>query len=615
MRKYPDVGWKLLLSLLPDLHTISTPTRRPTWRGANLEWARSLSPDEYWRHVQAIADRLLAHATNRIDRWQDLIESFEHLPEEAQNRVVVGLKAIDPSSLEEGVRKDVASKLRAKVVDHRSFAYADWALPEDVLVELETILRQFEPDDPVSRHVWLFVDFPHLPGETYQQSWEDRQSALFEARKGAVQETLNAGGLVRVLDLANASEVPAHVGFVLGKAKLLEDLADIVPKLLDTGDSKFLQLARGVILGRVDADSWAWAESQPLSEWLPGQAAFFLSNLPFERRTWDLAESLGEEVKSRYWKSTSPFALELSPQDVERAVKCLLRQSRSMHAVTVITQSLWSKREVESPLIIEVLEGIIKQRGEGESTEPTPQSTGYHIQQLFLRLQDDAGVDQQRLATLEWAFLPLLDRHSPARPKALHAWLQRDAGFFADALKVCFYPRSQPREERRALTDEEMTRAQNAHTLIKSWKSLPGSRGDDTVDSTELQCWVDVARKLCREADRLDVCDNVIGELLAHSPSEADGTWPCIPAREVLERSESAKMLQGFQIGIHNKRGVVSRFVIEGGEQERELAETYDSYATACEVVWPRVAGALRKIADGYRHQARREDNDRESVW
>ena len=74
-------------------------------------------------------------------------------------------------------------------------------------------------------------------------------------------------------------------------------------------------------------------------------------------------------------------------------------------------------------------------------------------------------------------------------------------------------------------------------------------------------------------------------------------------------------MLNGFYVGIYNKRRIVSRSLAEGGEQERELAENYDSYASDSAYEWPRVAGTLRRIADGYRNEARRRDHDGESMW
>jgi hypothetical protein len=110
------------------------------------------------------------------------------------------------------------------------------------------------------------------------------------------------------------------------------------------------------------------------------------------------------------------------------------------------------------------------------------------------------------------------------------------------------------------------------------------------------------------------MCDTAIGELFAHSNAEPDGTWPCIAVREVLEQSEGGKMFEGFGTGIFNKRGIVSRDFAEGGEQERALVATYRSYAVASDIEWPRVAAALRSVAELYRNEARREDLSRDSM-
>jgi hypothetical protein len=60
--------------------------------------------------------------------------------------------------------------------------------------------------------------------------------------------------------------------------------------------------------------------------------------------------------------------------------------------------------------------------------------------------------------------------------------------------------------------------------------------------------------------------------------------------------------------GIYNNRGVVSRSIGEGGAQEREISERYLDYARKLSDNWPRVARLMKKIADGYKLDARRED-------
>ena len=46
----------------------------------------------------------------------------------------------------------------------------------------------------------------------------------------------------------------------------------------------------------------------------------------------------------------------------------------------------------------------------------------------------------------------------------------------------------------------------------------------------------------------------------------------------------------------------------EGGAQERALAEKYRTFADASKFEWPKTAAALRRVAEGYEEDARRED-------
>ena len=63
-------------------------------------------------------------------------------------------------------------------------------------------------------------------------------------------------------------------------------------------------------------------------------------------------------------------------------------------------------------------------------------------------------------------------------------------------------------------------------------------------------------------------------------------------------------------MGIFNKRGVTSRGLTDGGVQERALADRYEASATALMDDWPRVARLLRDVAEGYRRDALREDEE-----
>src|SRR5205807_1300536 len=97
--------------------------------------------------------------------------------------------------------------------------------------------------------------------------------------------------------------------------------------------------------------------------------------------------------------------------------------------------------------------------------------------------------------------------------------------------------------------------ARNAYSLLSEWRLLPGRRDDGSVDADELRAWVGDARARLREARRLRVGDIYIGKVLAASPPDTDGAWPCEAVRDVLEEVQSPQIESGMRTEIFNSLG------------------------------------------------------------
>jgi hypothetical protein len=261
-----------------------------------------------------------------------------------------------------------------------------------------------------------------------------------------------------------------------------------------------------------------------------------------------------------------------------------------------------NEKFVDSALLMKTLE---YPSIEGESLL----QVGHKIQECFLRLQSDVTTDPERLAKLEWKYLGFLDGH-PASPVTLHRILSTRPTFFADVVTLIFRSDEETEDSREEPSDDQKARAENAYRLLAEWTTVPGLIDDRAVDEQALLVWVTMARKICRDTGHLGVCDERIGEVLAHAPSEPDGNWPCIPVRDVIDEVESNDLVRGFELGILNKRPVVMKSPTEGGNKERDLAQKYLDYAKACEIEWPTTASALRRVAEHYEEYARREDEE-----
>jgi hypothetical protein len=81
-------------------------------------------------------------------------------------------------------------------------------------------------------------------------------------------------------------------------------------------------------------------------------------------------------------------------------------------------------------------------------------------------------------------------------------------------------------------------------------------------------------------------------------------------AREHLEQLFQT----GVMIGKSNRRGVTTRVMGAGGDQERELARQYREWSQAAAFDWPRTSGILENLAKNYDHQAKAHDEDAERL-
>jgi transcriptional regulator with XRE-family HTH domain len=609
VKSRPDAGWRLLLGLLPNQHQISVPTSRPSWRDWALTWSARTTHAEYWHQVGACAHLVVEQLGEDISRWEALIKQFENLPAPVHKEFIERLDSFARGDLDEETRRTLSEALREKVAWHKRFAAADWAMPDEVLAELDRVRSLFDPKDPVRRNAWLFG-----PRWQVAETLEDQEEKVEESRRAALREIIGQCGWQGVLELVGAVEAPEEIGMLLAGSPEYE--AKILPALLASADEKAARFARGYAWGRFSTSSWDWIDRLQMQDWTCEQIGGLLVLLPFERRTWDLAASKGDEVTTWYWEHTPPhYTRDGKDDEARQAIGMLLTHKRPAAAIHVIRMALHDKQKIESGLLMDALEGWL---GWATNAKMPDQLHGskYDLHLVFQALQqgaqrEDSSVEIQRLARLEWGFLSLLDGH-PASPVTLHGLLRDEPDFFVQVLGLIFRPKGVSAEDAPKPTAEEKLRAQSAYRLLMAWQDVPGLLKDGTVDEKKLSDWISRAREQAEERGLLEVCDSRIGEVFAHAPSETAGSWPCIPIRDALEDIGTEEVFDGFGVGIYNKRGMVSKSMREGGAQERALAEKYRNFAEASHVDWPKTAAALRRVADGYEEHARREDAEAE---
>ena len=279
--------------------------------------------------------------------------------------------------------------------------------------------------------------------------------------------------------------------------------------------------------------------------------------------------------------------------------------------------ALSAHRHASQPAFAEEAASLLEQWIQHPPVHPDRSGmTGYELRELLKALDGHREhLGTGRVAAIEWQYYTVLRYDPEFSAPNLYGELARDPDLFARLVEHAFKPATAAPGGQPPATESQRLIAQDAFRVLHAWPAsafAPGLDNEGGVEAESLNEWVDRARKRFDEIDRVDVGDILIGTALAASPPDPDGDWPGIAVRDLLERLQSDEVDRGLSIAVHNQRGVTSRSPTAGGNQERELAESYRAKSRHFRE-WPRTAAILTSLARSYDHEAGIHDREAEA--
>jgi hypothetical protein len=599
----PAVAFPLLLSLLPVPGSFTHSTASPRFRDWRPD-TESVSLSEQLRVISDVIGLVLRMLRQEPSRWVNLISVLHGLPADQFAHFLDAVEQLPPDGLPDDVRLSLWNEVTELVARHRQFPEARWVYPDETLGRFEAIADQLEPLANSTRYARLFDWHPDLPGvNKYDHSAYDE--ALRRVQRDAVTEAFGRGGLDALLALAAASKLPRLVGAVTAESDAEGLEHQILGELGQDGHRRELAVGWVMRMAELRDSDWRAETAASLSAASEEARATFLYALPVDPLTWSLVDAETDEVQEQYWKYVRTIGI--ASKDVEALAERLLERKRPWTAIDLLALHLHGNDDRPKPT-----PGIIEQSLRA-ALEPNlsetlpPGSLDYDIGVLLDRLAA-AGTNHDTMIELEWAYFPLLEH--TREPQSIYERLADDPGFFVEA--VCYAYRAKSETQPPAVDEATQARALQCTVLLRSWRRLPGTQKDGTVDAIILGSWVRHARELLRERDRMDIGDECLGELLSGSPQGADGAWPCEAVRSLIEATPGSHLEIGLEIGRFNSRGITTRGLLDGGSQEVALAQQYQKWADAVGDRSPKTGRLLRRLAETYARDARREDESSE---
>lgn len=593
LQRLPEVGWKLLIAVWPSTHALAFSPHSPKfkdWKPANT----GVSGTEWTVFLEGLTDLALRYADSHPERWRELVEKAPSLPASQRIRLMKGLATTPTTTWSTEEQFAVWETLRNTVDRHEEYSDAQWALPSKELEKWRALATALEPRSDPRRYSDLF-DWRTRIGDL-SHSDEGFEEELNRQQREAVDVVLSQG-IEALKILAMDVKIPRKIGEHAAEASAGSFDREIL-SWLNTDEHNLREAALALAASRIFAFGLQWLRTAlTWPEIGTGQSGIALmSAVPATASYWSDVPALGEDLETAYWSAVSPYSIK--PDEYEEAVHLLIEHGRPWSALTVLANAV----DRDSPPSIELVKAVFAAVGNDSGPIGDLTMTSYNVEQLLTYLEAKVPEDPD-LPQLEFFFFDFLHDHQPSG--ALYRHLSNSPTEFVDLVKLVFRAEGEPLRE---LTGDASVRAHIAFSVLREWSSVPGQQPDGTVDADQLSNWVRAARLAFADNGRSAIGDEVIGEILSASPEDSDGIWPVEAIRDLVETIGSARLDTGLNIGLRNRRGVTSRGVFDGGQQEWELAKKYKDMSMRANAKWRRTARILRSIADSYRDEARFND-------
>ena len=611
----PEVGWQICMGQCRGGPRTGDYSYRPRWRGDAADAGEPILVDDRLEFERKALE-LLLEWPEELDarRLGDLVDLLGGMAGENVERVWALIEGWLEGRPEEVERAALRERLRR-------FGYASAHPARAVKLALreraKDLYEQLAPQDPASRHAWLFAEhWIHEWPDGFDDAMDytEREERITKRRAEAMGEIWSDQGLEGALSLLSSSNAAETVGaFVSRCVPARRARGQLVRACLTGHGFPGLELEKGKVDGFLRGFLGAEDERArmnllaSLAEVLAReQVARLLSCAPSSSETWRFVERQEDDVRERYWREMIPYPVVGVPaQELTELVDGLLEAGRPRAAFQT-AHLCWDS--VETSRLKRLLHGVVVG---GRETDRSVQLRAYDICRAIESLSKRNGVTTNEMTDLELAFIEFLEYDDYGMPN-LERRVAEDPSYFVWLVALAF-KRSDGGEDPEGWPVQDSGKrvyaAQLALSALEKVARIPGTKtGEDELDVEPLQNWVSEARRQGRLFGRTDVVDDRIGQLLCQEARDGSSPWPSRPVCEAMEAVATKALASGFLVGVLNSRGVVAGR--EGGGQERELAARYLAWAEPLAFEFPFVSQVLERIATSYDRDATYWDSE-----
>ena len=336
IEKYPEVGWRLVMTLLKPSQSIIVSSMGPRFRDWELPGA-CIKYNEVCQFEELVLDLAVSTAGVKSERWVDLIKLLHSLPKAMQSTLVHAVSKAILSNCSFWCDEDrytVWRELVDEIAHHEAHPGAGWAAAGSDLNFLRNASTcLLNPSDP-RQYVNLFGWTIDLRVRGLRWNDDGYEAALNSIQLETLKNVAKGGGLSAIRLLCVDVERPETIGTILASLDLVSD-TDIIRWLEEDKAVNLQCAARAYVHTKARYQGVSWLEEVVASARLGVDGRLALAaSIPTEERFWNWIEKYDDAFVMAYWSNVNCH--EIPEAQCVEAISLLLVHERPWRALDVL---------------------------------------------------------------------------------------------------------------------------------------------------------------------------------------------------------------------------------------------------------------------------------------
>ncbi|SMC81814.1 ATP-binding protein [Papillibacter cinnamivorans] len=595
-RENNELGWKLIISLLPGKVKAGNPIERPRFLPyGNIP--ETISTEEYWEITECYFMNAMEAAEGSADRIAELIEFLDNVPKILFEKLCDFYDNYLDNEPDDQFKYIIWDKLLDFIAHHKSFPEAKWALPEEAIKKIEAITEKYKPIDITIYSARLFKKEQHSLLIRNKGDWKKSEKELSENQLTVVKQLFENINLFGLLEYAHRVDKPEIIGRCLANLSEIEAFKEVILKGITSEDEILRTVANNYIIKKFSNEGIEWVYKTMDSQWPSNKNATFLALIPLANETLDYVKKKIEGNESIYWNLISPYIIEIDGLEFNNYVVSNLINVNKIEEAIDIINGMIEKSLIEPGIAIFCLNEV-----SGEALKCNDM-TAYNISKIIGWLQKQT-IDHEIMLKLEWKFLRILDDSSEINAKTLYQGVADNPDLFINAIEMIYKPRNKKEEceGEKKLSEHSKIMAEQYYYLLSGCKIVPGSNEEGLLNIEKFEEWVQNVKEKSKLIDRFEVAMITLGKLLYYSPADPSGFFIHKNIAVLLQASDSDRIREGYRTEAINSRGVHS--IDKTGKADFELSDRYQDKANlADDAGYSRFATTLRQISKHFKEE------------